>query len=268
MASHSLICCDIDGTLLDPEHRITARTRTAVASVVESGYTFALVSGRSPQSLALLREQLGIEAARGCFNGALTLSQDGTLIDEQPIDYSEAMRALDELAHTELEFFLYTNTNWYVQQHNHWYDAEVKLTCIDGTIASLDTVHHYLDGTEKPMKLLAMHKSRSYIREMTQILTTHFAGRLNIFNSHPNYIEILPPEADKGRSVRALEAHLSLPASSVIAIGDYYNDIPMFRSAGLAIAMGNAPPEVQRSAHRTIGANKEDGLAQFLESLV
>ncbi len=269
MEDYKLICCDIDGTLLNAEQRISGRTKTAVAALAQKGISFALVSGRSPQSLSLLQEDLGIALQPlGCFNGALSLDEHGSLIDERPIDYTEAVGALDDLVHTELEFFLYTNHSWYVQERTSWYDSEFELTRIGGTIAPLRELQDHLDGREKPFKLLAMHRDSAYITKMTAQLQEHFFGKLNIFNSHPNYIELLPPDVDKGRSVRAFEARYNLDAKEVIAIGDYYNDIPMFQAVGLAVAMGNAPAEVQRFADRVIAPNSEDGLAQFLETLL
>ena len=68
--------------------------------------------------------------------------------------------------------------------------------------------------------------------------------------------------------MRAFEEHYQVTRDRVIAIGDYYNDIPMFQAVGLAVAMGNAPPAVQAHAHQIAPANTEEGLARFLESLV
>jgi hydroxymethylpyrimidine pyrophosphatase-like HAD family hydrolase len=42
----------------------------------------------------------------------------------------------------------------------------------------------------------------------------------------------------------------------------------MIRNAGFGVAMGNAKPEVRAVAKRIIGANRDEGLAEFLEELV
>ena len=46
------------------------------------------------------------------------------------------------------------------------------------------------------------------------------------------------------------------------------NDLAMIRNAGLGVAMGNARPEVKAIATKIIGANREEGLAAFLDELV
>ena len=46
------------------------------------------------------------------------------------------------------------------------------------------------------------------------------------------------------------------------------NDVPMFHVAGLAIAMGNAPPAVAAEAHEHTGSNETDGWAQAIERFI
>ncbi len=268
MSTYSLICTDIDGTLFRDDLSISARNRQALQDAIQAGYHVALVSGRSASNLQAIARQLGITTSVGSFNGALTLSEEAVILDQRPIDYQDAVLALDDLAHTELEFFLYTNLGWYSQGETRWHEIEESITGIKGSVAPLRELEEHLTGEEIPLKLLAMHHDDSYISRMTATLEEHFAGRLNIFNSHPNYIEILPPSAHKGRSVEALTKHYGITREQVMVIGDYFNDVPMFEAAGLAIAMGNAPAGVQEKAHRITASNGEDGLALALESVL
>ncbi len=53
-----------------------------------------------------------------------------------------------------------------------------------------------------------------------------------------------------------------------MAVGDYYNDIGMFRAAGYAVAMANAPEEVKSHAHACTASNSEDGLALAIEAVL
>ncbi len=50
-------------------------------------------------------------------------------------------------------------------------------------------------------------------------------------------------------------------------MGDSYNDVEMLRSAGLGVAMANAPAEVRAAADRVCGHHDEDGVARFLAEL-
>ena len=71
--------------------------------------------------------------------------------------------------------------------------------------------------------------------------------------------------ASKGNGLRRLMEVLGIPKEAVLAIGDNGNDISMFRTAGVSVAVGNALPEVQAEADFVCGSNDEDGPARFLE---
>jgi len=71
----------------------------------------------------------------------------------------------------------------------------------------------------------------------------------------------------KGRALEQLAAYLGVLLEETVAIGDGPNDISLLKTAGLGIAMGNAPLEVKRVA-RYITADVDHGgvakaIAQF-----
>jgi hydroxymethylpyrimidine pyrophosphatase-like HAD family hydrolase len=53
----------------------------------------------------------------------------------------------------------------------------------------------------------------------------------------------------------------------VVAVGDADNDLPMLEAAGLAVAMQVSMPRVLALAHRVIGSNNSDTLADLIEEL-
>ena len=56
--------------------------------------------------------------------------------------------------------------------------------------------------------------------------------------------------------------------SEVVAIGDGMNDIPLLTSAGLAVAMGNAPDEVKTIAdHVTLDVDHQ-GVAEAVKTYI
>ncbi len=49
-----------------------------------------------------------------------------------------------------------------------------------------------------------------------------------------------------------------------MAFGDEENDLPMIKSAGIGVAMGNAIKEVKEAAQAVTKLNTEDGVAAYL----
>ena len=72
---------------------------------------------------------------------------------------------------------------------------------------------------------------------------------------------------DKGKAIRDIRECSEIPREAVIAIGDASNDLPMFREAGIRIAMGNAESSIRQLCDWTTAVQEEDGVALALEKL-
>ncbi len=83
--------------------------------------------------------------------------------------------------------------------------------------------------------------------------------------SSPQSMEITHPEATKAGGMLQICRLLGIDPRHTLALGDSGNDCSMLQAAGLGIAMGNAPPEVQRMAHAVTKSNMEDGAAIAIE---
>jgi 3-deoxy-D-manno-octulosonate 8-phosphate phosphatase (KDO 8-P phosphatase) len=62
------------------------------------------------------------------------------------------------------------------------------------------------------------------------------------------------PHARKLPALKALCAQYAVALDEVAFVGDDLPDLPVMRSVGLAVAVGNAAPEVQRAAHLQLRA--------------
>ena len=72
-----LIASDIDGTLLDRNHRVPRRNRDAVARAVQQGAYFALSTGRPFRWIAPVLEQLPVRPVCVTSNGAVLYDSAG-----------------------------------------------------------------------------------------------------------------------------------------------------------------------------------------------
>ncbi len=86
--------------------------------------------------------------------------------------------------------------------------------------------------------------------------------------SSDSSIELTRRDADKASGMLQVCAMLGIAPEQVLALGDSGNDISMLRSAGLGVAMGNAPEEVRAAARAVTGTNVDDGAAAAIERYV
>jgi hydroxymethylpyrimidine pyrophosphatase-like HAD family hydrolase len=94
------------------------------------------------------------------------------------------------------------------------------------------------------------------------------AGRVSAARSQPYYLDVTHPKANKGEVVGMFSRYCKIPSSQIVTIGDMPNDVLMFKQSGISIAMGNASPEVQKSATFVTDSNEADGFAKAMESLL
>jgi Cof subfamily protein (haloacid dehalogenase superfamily) len=81
-------------------------------------------------------------------------------------------------------------------------------------------------------------------------------------------LETASAQAGKWSALERVAARAGIPASEILAIGDDDNDAEMIASAGLGIAMGDAPAAVRASADWVAPTSDEDGLVYALERFV
>jgi Cof subfamily protein (haloacid dehalogenase superfamily) len=259
------IVLDVDGTLLDPWHRITPATAAAVARARSAGLQVLLASGRSARAMGAFMDALGLEGPAVAFNGALTFRLAGGAIEplaETRLDRDAAVAALGVARAHEVETGWFTLDGWRVAAADAGAAEEAALTGEPPIIAPA-----LPDGAPAPHKLMCIAITAAQTARLPGLRERLPPTVASVF-SHPRYLEIIAPGVDKSGAVVAACAALGLAPHELAAIGDAENDIGMLRAAGIGIAMGNASPAVVAAADRVTDANDRDGAARAIEALL
>ena len=83
-----------------------------------------------------------------------------------------------------------------------------------------------------------------------------------------NDVHIMSAFATKEHAITELLKMLQVDVQNTIGVGDGHNDIHLFASVYNKIAMGNSVKELKDSADKVIGDVSQDGLADYLKTLV
>ena len=89
-----------------------------------------------------------------------------------------------------------------------------------------------------------------------------------VSRSQPYYLDVTAPRGNKGDGIVVLAAVFGLPLAAVAVFGDQYNDLAMFKRAGISVAMGQAPEEVRAAASFVSRSNEDDGVADAIDRFV
>jgi hydroxymethylpyrimidine pyrophosphatase-like HAD family hydrolase len=82
-----------------------------------------------------------------------------------------------------------------------------------------------------------------------------------LFPTHAGeaFVKVRHARENKGTALTRMAAERGLPASATVALGDWTNDIPMLRAAGLSFAMGESGEEVRAAATETLESRRHGG---------
>jgi Cof subfamily protein (haloacid dehalogenase superfamily) len=263
----ALIASDVDGTLLDDQEMITARTRAAVRAAVDSGAQFVIATGRPPRWVQPVVDALGFAPMAVCANGAVIYDPS---VDRIVSAQTLSADALGELA--EIATRVIPGVGLAVERVGRSaHDAATPQF-----VSSPGYEHAWLnpDNTEvsledllsAPAIKLLIRKSGATSAEMAAALAEHIGLQGDItYSTNNGLIEIVPLGVSKATGVAEVARPYGIAAEEVVAFGDMPNDVPMLAWAGLGVAMGNAHPEAVASADEVTATNDDDGVARVLE---
>ena len=267
---YKLLVVDIDGTLLGGNGNISAEDREALTKARNLGIQVSLSTGRGIKSSLSIIDRLSLDSYHIFFDGALVSSPgQGEEVYVQPIN-KVIVRQMIELAHqNNLDLELHSTTHYFVERETWSTDVRRQFFGIEPTIVDFT----WLRGRERIVKGGLVTTTPQEAAEASDFYR-HFGDSLHFSEARTpaypgvDFINLLAPGVSKGRALEALASHLGVSLAEVIAVGDGTNDISLLVSAGLAIAMGNAPDEVKAVADYVTLDVDHSGLAAAIEKFL
>jgi len=236
-----------------------------VADAMAQGIEVVLVSGRPTYAMDYASDRLGLNGYEIACNGALALDRrNGEVFFYRPLPTGDATLAVELAREHGLYLSYYTGPHWYVEMECEEMRLEQAALGSDPVIVP-DLLEAHLPPAEKVL-IFALSDPEGLQRFYEE--ATERLPRTNIHYSGPASIEIVEAGASKGTALAILAERLGLGPEQVLAIGDNHNDLSMMEYAGFAVAVGNAPPEVQAAADLAAATCEEDGVSEAIQKLI
>lgn len=269
------ILLDLDGTLVGDDGQIHWRTLASLRAAQERGAIVMIATGRSQQATLPVLETLGLMTPAVVFNGAgVYCPRKERMLETQLLSNRTLKAAADWcLATGHLPVHAGEHGRFSIQPRS---DAEASALAFYPDVKLVkpaDLPLEYIirvtvfssqheDSGQLGLELQAALQHPAYVTHFPlNALANHRASELLV-------ADVQPPCRGKGEGLRILRDEYQVDPSRVIAVGDAFNDVPMFRAAGLAVAMGNAMPEAKAEADRVIGDNNSSSLADLIDELL
>ncbi len=268
MNTIQLIASDLDGTLLTSSKEITARTKAAITAAHDAGLILVIATGRQLDTMPLelpIAELDFAVASNGAVgfdysnNQALFVEHLAVPVQAQIVEYLSdavpgvvfgACRGIGATFVAQPEYVAQSSEAERLHDRREYVLADIKAVISEPTI-----------------KLVARHSQFSADALYEYLQASGLTG-FHATTSGAAFVEISAAGVNKAHGLAQIAELAGIAAADVAAVGDAKNDVEMLNWAGLGLAVANAVPEALAAANQVIPTNNEDGLAQFIESVL
>lgn len=256
-----LICTDLDGTLFRNDKTISDENIKAIEYFKSEGGYFTFVTGRMPFYFSEVTEAVKPNAPVGCMNGGgLYDTVKGEYIWNKVIsDKVLELASLVDENFPDVGIMVPTLDRMFFCKESKAAATFRKLTKLENLVC------HYNDIKEPKSRIVFAIDNYDEVVKIENMLKKHpLYNEFEFVGTEKIFYEVLPKGIGKGVAIEKLCDFLHVDVRKTVAIGDYYNDVSMFRKAGIGIAVDNACDDVKAAADFVTVSNEEHAIARVI----
>ena len=282
-----LIASDMDGTLLNHNHKIPKENVELINYAKNQGIEFVVATGRAYyEALPALNEE-NINCDVISFNGGIVYDKNGNIISITPMLPKDLYYTIEILKSFDISYQLYTKNTIYTTSietdinayidliRSNGYEPDVEHLRAEaqqkldmGYITEVENIELYLNEKENPpIKIIAISNDISKLENATKLLSENTS--ISVTSSGANNIEIMHKNATKGEALKEIAKIYGINLENAVAIGDNLNDQAMLDIVGYSVAMKNGNTILKEQAkYVTEKTNSEGGVADTIFKLI
>lgn len=258
-----LLVSDIDGTLIDGMRRIPKANKDAVSYFVNNGGNFTLCTGRNFSSMARHYKNLDLKGPAIFLNGAGIYDfKNNRLLNYSPLSLVEE-NAVKEAARTFklAEVSVYTVDCIYSIGKQFSGFAVAKADNLKRRVCK--DFSEIPQGSWGKVNFFAspkvIKKLKAFFDEKN-VCNAFFTSKLTL--------EAVGKDVNKGSAVLKLSQLLGIEKEKTAAIGDYYNDIEMLKTAAHPVCCGQAPKDIKELSEYVACKCTDGAVADFINYII
>jgi Cof subfamily protein (haloacid dehalogenase superfamily) len=277
-----MIASDLDGTLLNRRHKISAENLAAIRKAQAKGVKFVIATGRLYRDVRELMDEFSLRCQTVLMNGAEYRDESGNIIDKVNVkkeSVKEAVRILDSL---NIGYQMFTDRGEYttnsrekavdgIVQRIRVFDPQLSQEEALKRVPShphfihlnyVDCLEDFLNDGAEIRKIVAFHQDVELIgkakREMEEI------GGIVVLSSFVQNLEVTDEKAQKGYILKKVIEKQGIKEDEVLVMGDSFNDYSMFEVFKESVATKNAQPRIKEMAKYITDDCEDDGVAKAI----
>ncbi|KAF4749039.1 hypothetical protein FOZ62_006387 [Perkinsus olseni] len=277
LSAVDLICADMDGTLLSPDHNIPDITFNRINKADNNGCPVVPATGRSRASAVQCFARGGIDlySRPGIYlNGAITYDHTGAVVAEKIHSYTDIVEAVRVVEGVDDVVVLLYNGDRVLAPYSSGRIEEIYgslHTPCPEDCGSYEKMLSKIHDEAIPINLIHFMSLEGRLQEdmLRKIRTFAESSGCTAAQSLWRSCDVVPAGVNKGLGVKVLKENQGY--KRVACIGDALNDLEMLQEADVPVAMGNALPEIKKIASLEVNPNSNSelpGVADLVDRIL
>ena len=261
---YEAIVCDLDGTLLNADHRLAEETKEVIKKVKDTGKKIFIATGRHHKDAMEIKKQLGLDSYLISSNGARIHDENNKEIYERNLDLDIVNFILDTKCSSDISRHIYTDEKWYVEDEKEEYRISHQASGFLYEVKDFSKI-----TGEKFIKIFFISTNQEELLKLEKYFEKELGEKVSITLSGPECLELMAKNVTKGEAVKNIMEKLNISLENTMAFGDGLNDYEMLSEVGKGLLMGSCAERLREKLpnNEVIGKNTENGVAKYLKEI-
>jgi Cof subfamily protein (haloacid dehalogenase superfamily) len=260
-----VVVSDLDGTLLNPQHKISDYTKSIFQELHNQNYLIVVATGRHHLDAMAIIATLEVPVYLVSSNGARIHSPEKEELFSFNLDSDVVKAALSVDIDPEITVVLFKENVWQTNRISE------KLNAFQADLKYLPELVDYKKLEDfGSIKIFFSCDNHEKLVKLKDDILANSSQHLHHAFSLPTCLEFMDKSIDKAVSIERVLEKEGFTLEEAISFGDGFNDVQMLSASGKGLIMGNAPALLKETLPdlEVIKTNAEDGVAKYISSKI
>ena len=260
-----VVVSDLDGTLLNTEHRISDYTKSIFQELHNQNYLIVVATGRHHLDAMAIIEKLEVPVYLVSSNGARIHSPEKEELFSFNLDSDVVKAALNVEIDPEITVVLFKENVWQTNKVSEKLNAFQEKLNYRPELVDYKKLEDF-----GAIKIFFSCDNHEKLVKLKDAILENSSEHLHHAFSLPTCLEFMDKAIDKAVAIETVLEKEGFTLEQVVSFGDGFNDVQMLSSSGKGLIMGNAPAILKETLPdlEVIKTNAEDGVAKYISSKI
>ena len=256
-----VVVSDLDGTLLNPQHRISDYTKSIFQELHNQNYLIVVATGRHHLDAMAIIKTLEVPVYLVSSNGARIHSPEKEELFSFNLDSEVVKNALNVEIDPEITVVLFKENVWQTNKVSEKLNAFQTELKYHPELVDYKTLEDF-----GAIKIFFSCDNHEKLVKLKDAILENSSEHLHHAFSLPTCLEFMDKSIDKAVAIERVLEREGFTLAEAVSFGDGFNDVQMLSASGKGLIMGNAPALLKETLPdlEVIKTNAEDGVAKYL----